>query len=151
MATGPDLTDPALQQLARMLVSKQQAIARPGVTVGAKPPGLPAFQQPGSSMPAMPSAAVLWDQYNRQQPQAPSAAAPPPQQPPPVAAPPPAMPQDVPPMPSPAAVGPQTAPTSVLQDMWAALKKGGQERIPPWAMNFGNLTQQGGGGGTPVG
>ncbi len=137
MATGPDLTDPALQQLARLLVNKQSAIARPGVTVGATPPPLPPFQMPGMEMarfqpPIQPQAAP---------PVAPAAVppapAPMPQQmvqapiAPPVA---PAMPDTVP-------VG-MDANADVRKAIEEMQRRAFQNAPAPWVVNQGNLRDQ---------
>lgn len=154
--------DPALQALATMLMNKQRDIARPGVTVGATPPKLPAFQPPGQTMNSfapMPSMASLYGQYQASQkqqapPAAPAAAAPQPLQDPGDQAAhdaalqqalnqaaPPAVPQ----MPPSVQVGAPAAQPSALEDVWAALQrlKGqGSNQIAPVTQNFGNLADQ---------
>ncbi len=59
----------------------------------------------------------------------------------------------VPPMPAPVQVGTpaQAQQPSVLETIWNQLKQQrGNQPVPSWAQNFGNLTDQGGTGGTPA-
>ena len=156
--------DPALQALANMLISKQRDVASQNrsVSVPATMPHMKAYEPPGGMMNTfapMPSPAALMAQYQAdqqaQQPQ--TSPVIPPQAAPPVAAPmSPQMPAAdtvVPPMPPPVYIhaAPGMQQPSVLETIWNQLKqqRGGQP-VPSWARNFGNLTDQGGNGGTPA-
>ncbi len=149
--------DPALQQLAQMLISKQRDAASQNrsVTVPATMPHLPAYQQPGQTMnmfAPMPSPAALMAQYQAgQKAQTPPVVPPVPPQAAPAVSPgavpssPPAADTTVPPMPVSQQVGPAPQQPSALSDVWASLMKmkGQDPNTPnPWATQFGNLADQ---------